>query len=909
MLVCAGTELCEPSAGRWVVDPEHPEHFSRLLEQAPWRDRGVLRGVVHLWSLDIASPHDATALHEGDRLGVASTLHLAQALIATGWTGALWLATRGAQQVTKDDRAESLNARAAGVWGLGGAIAAEHPELQVRRLDLDAADDTAECAARLSSALLAMPQLRDTALRAGRYWCPLLQRRRVFSTAHAAQRLEVVRAGTLDGIALRPLRSAALQVDEVRVEVRAAGLNFRDVLLALDMYPDDVVPLGAECAGIVREVGSAVSGFAIGDEVFGYAPSALASETAVPAAFLAKLPPRLGMDGAAALPVAFLTAYYGLHRLAHLRRGERVLIHAAAGGVGLAAVQLAQRCGATIFATAGSEPKRELLRSLGIAHIMDSRSLDFAEQVAAATSGRGVDVVLNSLAGDFAVASLRTLAPNGRFLELGKRDVLTPQAAAEMRPDVAYHVFDLGREAQADRGLLRPMFDELLAAFDDGSLRPLPVTTYALDDAHQAFRCMAQGRHIGKIVLKPRRDAASGIVSPTATYWITGGLGALGLATARWLVECGARQLVLSGRSAPDAAASRSVKTLEALGAQVRIVAADAADRPRMQQVLDEIVRDLPPLRGVIHAAGTVSDAVLLRQRWPDARAVLRGKAHGAWVLHDLTRDLPLDFFIMYSAAGVLLGARGQGAYPAANAELDALARLRRRLGLPALAVAWGVWDAGMAAADGQRWAERGLQKITPDAGFARLETLLRDGASHAAVLAIDWSRFLDRLPEGVDPAFFAAVAPRQPEAPPRPAQEPTLVEQIASLPASQRGEALTSHLAERARRVLGLDAATTIDRRVPLKDIGLDSLMAVELRNALARSLGRALPATLLFDYPTLDALSGHLARSLQLVDEDAAVPRTATPAHADLATISDAEAEALLLAELDGVATGATP
>jgi NADPH:quinone reductase-like Zn-dependent oxidoreductase len=730
-------------------------------------------------------------------------------------------------------------------------------------------------------------------------------------------RLELVRPGSFDGLELRKLGHAALQSHEVRLRVLSAGINFRDVLTVLQMHPGPPPPLGVECAGVVTEVGGAVEAFRVGDRVFGFAPASLGTEAVVPAAFLAHIPDTMRSEDAAGIGVAFLTVYYGFHHLARLRRGERVLVHAAAGGVGLAAVQIARRCGAEVFATVGSEAKRDLLRRLGVTHVMDSRSLAFADQVLAETGGRGVDVVLNALAGDFIPAGLRTLAPCGRFLELGKRGIWTAEAVAEIRPDVGYHPYDLGALAQSDHALLAPMYEAILAALADGSLRPLPVTVFPLARVADALRYMAQAQHIGKVVVQVATDSAPGgsagvAISAAATYWITGGLGALGLETADWLTRAGARHLVLSGRRPPTEAAARRIGELEQCGASIRVFQADAADRNRAQTILHEIARTMPPLRGVVHAAGTLHDAAFVNQRWTDIQDVLRGKVHGAWLLHELTQDLPLDFFILYSAAGVVLGAPGQGLYPAANAELDALARFRHRLGLKALSVAWGMWSGtGMAAELANRghdvWKARGLRSINAADGFVQLERLLADHTPYGAVIPIDWGHFLRQLPSGADRDFFKTLAPAATRLPDtmQSADAVAMPERLRALPPGLRRQALIAHLTERVRLLLGHDNAAPVDTRVPLKEIGLDSLMAVELRNVLVRSGGVPLPTTILFDYPTLDALSSCLGRIWGLDDIGApavktAVERLAPSDASDIANLSEEDAEALLNAEL---------
>ena len=912
-----GDRYASTSPDTYTVNPINPRDFERLLAESRATDL-PFDGVVHAWSLDLALLLASTEVDDQDALSAGSLLHLVQSLI--GNPCPVWVVTRGAQVVNGQEPETGLRPLAAGVWGLSSVIAIEHPELGVRCIDLDpsgGADADALVAELHLDGESSIGPKRSVALRDGERWAPRLEhwqaaRRR--PNEDRALRVELVRPGTLDGVEVRPVERVPLKRGEVRLRVLAAGINFRDLLMTLGMYEAPGCPLGVECVGVVTEIAADVR-FVLGSRVFGYAPGGLGTEVVVPAAFLADVPDNLSTEEAASVPVAFLTAYYGLHRLAALVPGQRVLIHAAAGGVGLAAVQLALRSGADVFATAGSPDKRALLQSMGVAHVMDSRSLGFADEIRALTAGEGVDVVLNSLAGEYIAESLKIVRPGGVFLELGKRGVLTPEAAANERPDVRYHLFDLGAEAQADHGLLRPMFDDLLAYLARGEVRPLPVTVYPLGEVREALRLMAQSKHVGKIVLRVASDAAADrpLVSSAGTYWITGAFGGLGLETARWLARSGARTLVMTGRRPPSGVAAQTIAELQNQGITVRAIAADAGDRHAMRAVAAEIRRELPPLRGVVHAAAVLQDAVLVRQTWTTCKQVLRAKAHGGWILDALTRDLPLDFFVLYSAAGTLLGAAGQGVYPAANAELDALARARRRSGLPALSVAWGAWTGvGMMAAPAQRgrdlWAGRGLGSITAPAGFSYLERLLRDDAVAVAAMPIDWRQFLAGLPSGCDRSLFAKMGAADVEAPSGTTTPVAAwLEQLRALPVAQRREALTVLLLDRARQILGFDSSVAVDRRLPLKEVGLDSLMAVELRNAVARSIGRPLPATLLFDYPTVDAMVGHLMRELSpkgQEDETLAPGRTLSPSELQVSAVaglSEDEAEALLLKEIE--------
>jgi NADPH:quinone reductase-like Zn-dependent oxidoreductase/acyl carrier protein len=923
--VRAGAGLDRIGGDRAVVEPARATHLEALLADPSWRGGQALAGIVHLWSLDIATSEwpveDARARCESDDTAAAiSALAVVQAAVrSVGDASAapqVVFVTAGAQAAG----GAVPRVAAAGLWGLANVVAVEHPELSVRVIDLDsdvAATDAVALATELRTGASAPRRL---ALRGANRLVPQLRHRSAQSSV-AAHQLVLGATPTLDALHWAPVTLPPPGPAEVRVRVVAAGVNFRDVLLALGMIPREVAFFGAECAGVVEAVGAGVGDLKAGDAVFGFAPRSLASEVNLPSAFLAPWPTELGsMELAASLPAAYLTAMLGLERHAALKSGQRVLIHAAAGGVGLAAVRLAQRAGAEIFATAGSPTKRALLRSLGVSQVFDSRTLDFAGRIRTATGGAGVDVVLNSLAGDFIGASVDALSSDGCFLELGKRDVWSDERFHQQRPLARYCIYDLGRAAEADPMIVRPMLQSLIAGLRNGSLAPLPLRVYDFSEVGDAFRLMAQARHTGKLVLRAPIRASSvastrSLVHADASYWITGGLGSLGLQTARWLAQHGARHLVLTSRRAPEAAARQAVSALEAQGVKVLVRRADVGDVAQARAVFDEIVRELPPLRGVVHAAGALDDGVLLQQDGVRFAGVLHGKAHGARVLDALTRPIALDFFVLYSAAGLLLGPAGQGPYAAANAELDALAHARRAAGRPALSVAWGMWrEGGMAAAlesAGQNpWISRGLGWIEPAQGFERLERLLREGAVHAAVLPIDWSRFLAKLPGGLDRSFFRGLASDHSVAAAGDRNAVTATSRLAradtwrNLPESQRRSAVLAHLAEQTLQVLGLPPSTQIDSRSPLKDAGLDSLMAVELRNALTRSIGHTLPATLLFDHPSYEALANYLMRTLKLAQDESKFtpdnPDIANRARTDVAELSDAEAEAQLLAEL---------
>ncbi|MGO8676239.1 MAG: SDR family NAD(P)-dependent oxidoreductase [Limisphaerales bacterium] len=932
-------DLCSvvfpPGTGAGVAESDETTSFTSaasftsILSRYAGREDSPLDGVLYLWPLDAAQPKgQAFDVDAAQRACCGGALHLVQALAAPAWAKPprLWLLTRGAQPV--EDADGPLWPVAATVWGLGKVIALEHPELRCVRLDLAPQPGPEEIQA-VCAALGADDNEDEVALRGNRQWGARLRRIKLapdkpepdHEPAAQAHHLAITSRGSLENLRLEPTTRRAPKRGEVEIRVRATALNFRDVLNVMGLYPGDPGPPGAECAGEIVAVGPDVTEFAVGDAVVALAGDCFATYATTRAEWVARKPARLSFDSAVTIPVAFMTAHFTLNHLARLRAGERVLIHAAAGGVGLAAVALARSVGAEIYATAGSLEKRDMLKALGVPHVLDSRSLGFADELMRITQGKGVDVVLNSLADRFVDRSFEVIAAGGRFLEIGKRGIWDPERVARLGRDIHYFVVDWGLDARDHPALIGSMLRELVAKVDRGELNPLPHREFAFREFTQAFRVMAQGRHVGKLVLSQPQPSrlgrpAAAPIGPQATYLITGGLRGLGLLTAQWLAERGARHLVLTGRRDASSEAAAAVRAMEAKGVEVRTARVDVADGAGMERLLADIRASMPPLRGVIHSAGIVEDGVLIQQDWDRFARVFAPKVTGSLLLHRLTAPDALDFFVMFSSIAAAFGSPGQGNYAAANACMDALAASRRACGLPGLSINWGAWTgSGMAVEHGvvNRADDLGCGVIDPPRGFKVLDALLQQPRSRVVVFPVDWPRFLRRFSRGGSlPPMLAdfeqpgarnltfqdppggrresteSSAPAPANVKPRTDQAP-LKERLASVAPNQRRGLVVQQIRRDAARVLGVESLESLPDKEPLTELGLDSLMAVELRNTLGVACGQSLPATLLFDYPTINVLADYLCEAVLDLKTSDATGQEPPPTAPDAADVLD--------------------
>ncbi|WP_232837131.1 type I polyketide synthase [Lentzea terrae] len=765
--------------------------------------------------VEISGGGDAAAVHETTKR-VLEILQNAEERVV--------FVTRGAATIG-DEPITDLGAAAA--WGLVRSAQAENPG-KFLLVDLD------ERSALTPGMLVTEEQqliVRDGTVHAGRL-ARLQTGPTLVPPTGTPWRLDTTSKGSLDNLVLAPWTPEPLQGKQVRIAIRAAGLNFRDVLNALGMYPGEAGSFGAEAAGVVTELGPECTELKVGDPVFGMLFGGMGPVGVIEEPYLTRLPDGWTFEQGASVPLVFLTAYYALIELGNVRPGEKVLVHAGAGGVGMAAIQVAQHLGAEVFATA-SEGKWDVLRGLGLddAHIGNSRDTGFEQKFPQ------VDVVLNALTGEFIDASLRLLGEGGRFLEMGKTDL------REDVPGIFYRPFDLG-EAHPDH--IQRMLVALVELFERNVLKPLPIAAWDVRRARDAFRFMSRAKHVGKIVI----TVPAGW-DPDGTVLITGGAGGLGAELARHLVAQGVRKLLLLSRRGLE---SPGAAELAELDADVTIAACDVADRAALAAVLSG-----HDVTAVVHTAGVLDDGVIASMTSERLEKVLRPKVDAAWNLHSL---LPEAHFVLYSSVSGVLGTAGQGNYAAGNAFLDALAAFRRSAGLPAVSLAWGAWT-----------SEVGMTKTMDAAALERLEkssmppiSLEHGLALFDAAIGVDEPLVVPaRIITGVSTTMVPPLLRNLLRSGRRTAAQGTVALQgLQDVRPAERVRTLVDLVRGEAAAVLGHSSAEAIDADREFRQLGFDSLTSVELRNRLGTATGLTLPATLVFDYPTPQALAEHLIASL---------------------------------------------
>ncbi|EFX00060.1 polyketide synthase [Grosmannia clavigera kw1407] len=687
-------------------------------------------------------------------------------------------------------------------------------------------------------------------------------------------KLAIGTKGALDTLYFAEDEPTELGKDEIELRVEATGMNFKDVVIAMGQLPSRY--LGIECAGVVVRTGTAVRHLVPGDRVCAMTEGAYGSVARCLATSAARIPDEMAFDVAASIPVVYCTAHYGLIELARLTAGERVLIHAAAGGVGQAAIQLARLLGAEVFATVGSPEKKRFLQdryAIPADHIFSSRDTAFGTAVREATDGHGVDVVLNSLAGDFLRESWDCLAHFGRFIEIGKRDI-SANSRLEMRRfqwNASFHSVDLTVLATERPRQMAQTFSAVMQLFAANSVSAIgPISVYGVAQIETAFRLLQSGKTTGKLVVVPRtgeqvravhpsrhHDRIHGrrLLRPDATYLLVGGTGGLGRSLSRWMVAQGARHIVLlSRRGLVDGPVADLVRDMAAQGANIVVRACDVADRSGLTSVVQSCAKELPPIAGVVHASMVLRDVLFEKMTWNDYDAVIRSKVAGAWNLHHILSDTPLDFFVLLSSAAGIVGNRGQAAYAAANTFLDAFARHRFQQGLPATALdLTAVADVGylVDGADAARQHEvlrnLGGETIHEAEILALFRAALtgdlhRTCASHC-MTGLKLGSSADQMPYFAADARFthlrdAVLATQAASGADSAATHVSLAVALGRAPSPEEAVAVvTAGLVSKLAGIL-MVPAEDFDPDTPITKYGLDSLNAIELRNWITKEL-----------------------------------------------------------------------
>lgn len=874
--VLAGDRFACVEPDVYVVDPTDASHLDALLDAV----EGEIGGVVHALSLDSTSvvPSEAAGA------GVVSITAVVTALARRErWAprARAVLVTRGA--VRPDDRADLGGTAHAAIWGLGRVLMSEQPKLSVSLLDLDPRAEPPD----ITALLVSTDAPAELAIRGEQVFerrltrPPATDTKRRFELSQTAVRQVVVTPGVVDSVAPEVFEPAPLGPEDVEVDVGAAGLNFRDVVAAMNLLPPEAwhgglitgFALGLDAAGTVRRVGSAVTTVAVGDRVIGFFPHCLANRAVTHERQVTKMLPEIGMAEAAALPTPFSTADYALRDLARLTEGETILIHSAAGGVGTIAVQLALHVGAEVIATTSTEDKRAFLRELGVEHIFGSRSPDFGDAIMAHTKGRGVDVVLNSLSGRSMSESFRVLRPFGRFVEIGKTDVYRNRQVGlqQFGENKSYFCLDVNRQYLNPKADGRERLVRAMQARRDGIVHTLPVQTFDFAESAAALRRLGQGKHIGRIVVEvpaegpiEARPSADLRLDDRGVYVVTGGCAGFGLALARWLVDKGARRLVLcSRRGLPSTKEEVIVEELRARGVDVVIHRADVSDRAQVDGLLAQ-ARKHGRVAGVFHGAMVLDDGALSALDAPRFARVLAPKADGAFHLHAATADDDLDYFVLMSSIASAIGTPGQGNYAAANAYLDELAEARRAAGLPATAINWGVIDdvgvVARASADQRRKIlGQGVGAMASRRAFALLEQALVEGRARC-VLADLSPRTLARLGDA-ERRFDPALLSGQRDA--TGSSGCSLREAVDALEPSEAAERVAAAIATLLSGVAGLETER-IDLDASLGRYGLDSLMFAQLQAWIDDQLGLRTGMVRLMRGPSIRELSQELVDEL---------------------------------------------
>ncbi len=799
----------------------------------------------------------------------------------------LWIATQKTQSVSESDH--SLNLSGAALWGLGRVIRQEYPYLRCRLIDLDGEDFYGIIQETVHQSIDDEMAWRDQKRYTHQFKKKQAQqpfrtaKKSSLSSPDEAFTLDLHTPGLIESLFYKQIKKEPPSIGEVGVQVHASSLNFKDLMKVLGLLDQNVLEdtyfgesFGMECSGTIVARGPKVKNYQIGDKVCCFVPNTFQSYINVSTQHIFAIPHDTSLDEAPVY-IPFLTVLRALKDSAKLKKGETILIHSATGAVGLAAIQYAQFVGANVIATAGNEEKRAYLHHLGVQNCSDSRSLSFVNDVKQWTEGRGVDVVLNSLSGEALTKSWSLLAPHGRFIEIGKRDISAnnPLPMLYFNRNTSFAAIDLDRTFKENPQIIQRLLKEASLLFKQEVFKSLPCKNFPAHEAVEAFQFMARSKHMGKIMLNFANQKVEGLslvnqktlVNPAHSYLITGGLSGFGLIIAKWLVDRGAKYLILIGRrGAASVEAQEVIQELLKRDVIVKVAAVDVTHYDQTKALLADCEKEMPPLKGIIHSAMVLNDAWIAQLTPESIRQVLRPKIGGCINLHRLTLQHPLDFFVLFSSISSLIGNPGQGNYAAANAFLDSFCHYRKYLGLPALTLNWGALNMGVLTRNNKiakHLEAQGIHAIAPKEALQVLEQAILSDDDQLCALDVHWNKIMQTMPSIHKSSVFADFRPEKNLA----AAHIPLIDELHSRDENSRLAIIANMIKKTLADTLKMDQ-TKLEENVRLNTLGVDSLMAMELQTTLELNLGVKIPTMELMKGPTIKQLSQLTDRLLKDLD-----------------------------------------
>lgn len=891
VIVKPGKAYKKISDNEYEVLPTEKDEMRKLVDEMLAKDL-PFQAIVHLWSVDapMGSNLSADDLEKAQKTGVVALTQLLGAFedAETTLQPDLFIVTTGSQTPTPND---NITISQTPLWGFTRVALNEPPNFPVHIIDLSHEPTDEEMEKLYKEFFAVFPELteEEIAYRGRKRFVQKFMRVSPKDAAKAAAEevdasgypyhLEIKESGNVDQLVLRKRPVPRMAEDQMEIAVKAAPINFRDIMIAMGLLSDEAVKgglfgkyYGLECTGIVKKVGKKVKNFKPGDEVVAFASDCIAGTVWAREVHSVKKPAHLSFDEVATLPMVYLTAYYGLHYQARMAKGEKVLIHAGAGGVGIAAIKLALEAGAEVYATA-SEKKWDFLKKLGVKHIFNSRNTRFYDEIMEATGGYGVDIVLNSLAGKMLTQSIKLLAPYGRFVEIGKADIYNNKLIG-LKPfgdNLSYHAVDIDRLLQQKPELAGKLFKEVMAFFENKTFGAHPFQKFHISDVVEAFRYVTQAKHIGKVVIS-MEDKVS--VSPEArllfkkdaSYLVVGGTGGFGLAVTKWMVSRGAGNVVVMSRSGVKEENMPTIEQMKDMGAKVKIVKGSATDKSDIQKAVKEAA-SMAPLKGVINSAMVLDDGMFPTLTEERIMKVMRPKMIGTWHLHNATKDMELDYFILFSSIAALYGTPAQSNYSAANSFLDKFADFRRSQGLPGITINWGVLgDVGFVSRDAKVdtiLASQGWGTFSLRQSLNLFERVLLDKPIQRGCIDADWHKASDTFPQNVKSIRYAHLHKENDFAQGGGGGDGQLRDAILGIEdEKERTDLLMQEVLDTLARILGT-SANKIDINVPITNLGLDSLMANQIRSWITNNLD--------IEYSLMRVMQGPTTVELtqQIIDE----------------------------------------